>query len=576
MFPEKHVKKICSFLVILLALSQLFASTYRIRSYSFESKKTTKGVLSEFVGAPGATFETKEDLDAFLADKRQQLYNKRIFLEVLFTYELTETSPDVFDADVVFHISDAKTFLIVPFPKYDSNYGLSLKLKAKDTNFLGTFTTLDANLEYTQRNNSFDEGQLDWDLTVDALRIKDAKLSFSQYGGLNYQNWYNSNAGFSADVSNVKIGSVGLSGSLAFNLGPEGYERTDNWSLRNIEAVLGTSVDFTGVGLSNTVKFKMVPKSNSEFYILTPESISDSASLSFKNPRLKGATLGTTISYNFFSKLFKTDSVFSFKYEELFGITAKVYLYTEQTGFVDGLSLIRPGIGASKSFSLFGKIAFTPSLDVYLPYRFTSKSLDLYVVTTLPFSYGRIDWVDNNFRKGFTFSLSATDTYYIFSGYNKISASGSAAVHYPVASWFNPSARLNFMFSNELLDINKDNVYSWNMRGIRDDNGKINLNRTFGMTFNLDLMLNFIRIEDFCSTYAVPFMDLFLGSNADGSIEKLVTVGAEGIIILDSHPSYPIRGSLGFNALDLASWSRGELDFNEVEFELFIGLYFLY
>ena len=64
--------------------------------------------------------------------------------------------------------------------------------------------------------------------------------------------------------------------------------------------------------------------------------------------------------------------------------------------------------------------------------------------------------------------------------------------------------------------------------------------------------------------------------NPDGSFEKLVTVGAEGIVILDSHPSYPIRGSLGFNAEHLSEFLQGDREMSDVEFELFIGLYFLY
>ena len=560
----------------MLVVFQLFASTYRVRSYSFESKKTTHAVLAEFVGAPGAVFESEEDMVEFLADKRQQLYNKRIFYDVLFTYELYESSPDMFDADVVFHVADAKTFLIVPFPKYDSNYGLSIKLKAKDTNFLGTFTTLDANIEYSQRNNSFEDGRLDWDFTVDSLRIKDAKLSFSQYGVLDFMTWSDSKAGLSANISDVKIGNVGLNGSIAFNMGPIGGDKSDKWSLRNIEMTLGTSVDFSSVGLSNSVKFTMIPKDIGDVYIVVPEELSDTATISFKNPKLNNATAGTTITYNFISELFKTDSYFSYRIEKIYGITHKIYLYTEQTGFINGLSLIRPGTGISKGLSLFGKVSFTPSFDIYFPYYFATQSVDTYVVTTLPFSYGRIDWIENNFRKGFVFSLSATDTYYLVSKYNKISINGGATVHYPLTSWFNPSARVDFMYSNELLQINKDGSYSWRMRGIRDANEDINAYRTFGMVLNLDLMFNFIRINDFCSSYAIPFMDLFIGSNPDGSFDKLVTVGAEGIVILDSHPSYPIRGSLGFNAEHLYEFLQGDREMSEVEFELFIGLYFLY
>ena len=96
------------------------------------------------------------------------------------------------------------------------------------------------------------------------------------------------------------------------------------------------------------------------------------------------------------------------------------------------------------------------------------------------------------------------------------------------------------------------------------------------MTFNLDLMFNFIKINGFCKTYAIAFTDLFLGRNDDGSLAKLMTVGGEGIIILDSHPSYPIRGSLAFNADHLVKFIKGEMDIRDVEFELYIGLYFFY
>ena len=100
--------------------------------------------------------------------------------------------------------------------------------------------------------------------------------------------------------------------------------------------------------------------------------------------------------------------------------------------------------------------------------------------------------------------------------------------------------------------------------------------RNMAMTLNLDLMFNFIKFGDFCRTYAVAFSDVFVGSNSDGSFDSLVTVGAEGIIILDSHPGYPIRGSLGVNADHLVKLMKGEMSLNEIEYELYIGLYFFY
>ena len=571
------MKRIAIIAVMLFVLAaQIFAATYTVRSISFEVEgKTTKAALSEFVGAPGATFETESDLDAYVADKRQQLFNKRVFLEVSYAYELEDMGGDVFMADVVIYVKDASTFLMIPYPKYDSNYGLELKLKAKESNFLGTFTTLDATIAYTQRNNSFKDSLLEWDFTIDALRIKEAKASIVHTTALDLQNWNKSSATLAANFSNIKIGKVGLNGSLSFKVTPDGTEKTDDWSLKTITTSLGTSVDLDKIGLSNSITFTMVPDASDD-YKPKPETLTDTVGFSFKIPALSKTSVSTTCKYVFASKAFTTTTTVTSRFDKLYGITGTLYFATSQTGFGKGLSTITPGVGVSRGFTLFKKIAFTPSLMVYFPYAIASKIFNPYMVTTLPFSYGSINWVDNNFRKGFVFSLTGSDTYYFQTDKHSLSASGSATFHYPVTSWFNPSARLNFKWANSYLNINVNNSYSWNMRGVRDDNPEINKFRKFGMTFNLDLMTNFVRVEDFCSTYFIPFMDLFVGSNDDGGFDTIYTVGGEGIIILDSHPSYPIRGSLGLNANDLVKVAQGEKNFSEVEFEIFIGLYFFY
>ena len=571
------MKRIAIIAVMLFVLvAQMFAATYTIRSYSFNIiGKTTKAALSEFVGEPGATFESLGDLEAHVADKCQQLYNKRIFYYATYTYELEDMGGDVFMADVEIEIEDAETFIIVPFPKYDSNYGFEFKFKVKDANFLGTFSTLDANISLRERNNSFKESLLAWDLTVDAMRIKDAKLSVVQSGALDFQNWAGSWANLSANISGVTIGKVGLSGSLAFKATPDSADKSSNWSLKTVTTTLGTSVSLDKIGLSNSVTFTMVPDT-SDYYKPIPESITDTVGLSFKIPALSKTSLSSTFKYVFASKVFTTATTVTSRFDKLYGITGTFYFATSQTGFGKGLDTITPGVGVSRGFTLFKKVAFSPSMMVYFPYAIASKIFNPYMVTTLPFSYGAINWVDNNFRKGFVFSLTGSDTYYFKTDKHSLSASGSATFHHPVTSWFNPSARLNFKWANTLLNINSENAYSWNMRGIRDDNADINKWRKFGMTLNLDLMFNFIRAEDFCSSYAIFFTDVFVGSNDENDFDTLFTVGAEGIIILDSHPSYPIRASLGFNGKDLGKCFRGEIGFSDVEFELLIGLYFFY
>ena len=547
------MKRLFAALVFILVACQVFASTYKIRSYSFDLKegKTKRSILLEFIDSKDKeddkSFNSLEKMVEFLDDKRQQLANTRLFYFVEYTYELEETSVDVFEADVVFSIGDAHTFLIVPYPKYDSNYGINLKLKAKDSNFLGTFTTLDSSLAFTQRNNSFKDGIIEWDFSVDDMRIRDAKLSFSHSGAVDFLTWTDSFLKGSINIKDVKFRDVSVKGSFSFEASPQNADRKSPWGGKELKSTVG---------------------------------------ITFLNPKLNEASLSNTLKYTYSNEKFVTSTTFSFLYSRDLGITSSSSVETVQYGFEEGLSTITAGTGISKRFKLFKKVSFAPSLWFYVDYNFSKKALDPYPEITFPFSYGRIDWVgDNNFRKGLTFSIKAIDEYHILNDSDFLhkhvaKITGEIVFHYPVASWFNPSARFNFILANSYQKINKDNVYSWNMRGVMDNNDTINQYRKFAMTLNLDLMFNFIKINGFCKTYAIAFTDFFLGSpkkaDPEGGFEKLMTVGGEGIIILDSHPSYPIRGSLSFNADHLVKLIKGEMDIRDVEFELFIGLYFFY
>ena len=546
------MKRILAALVFILVSCQLFASIYKVRSYSFDVKgKTKSSVLLEFVDSKDKekdkTFDSLDKMVAFLDDKRQQLINKRVFFKVEYTYELEETSADVFEADVFFYIEDADTFLIVPYPKYDSNYGISLKLKAKDSNLFGTFATLDSTFGFTQRNNSFKDGKLEWDFSVDEMRIGEAKLSFSHSGAADFLTWTDTFLKGSVNISNVKFWDVAVNGSFSFKASPKGLERDSRWGGTELRSSVG---------------------------------------ISFLSSKFSNASASNSIVYTFASKEFKTTTIFSFLYSEKLGVTSSSSLETVQYGFDDGLHSFKVGTGISKGLTFFQRLNISPSLWVYVECIIPTGSIDPYPVLTLPFSFGRIDWVgDNNFRRGLTFSFTASDEYHVLNGKDFLKKqvaklTGSVSFHYPVTSWFNPSARLKFVLANTYQNINEDNIYSWNMRGVMDNNDIINQHRTIAMTLNLDLMFNFIRINGFCKTYAIAFTDFFVGSprktDPDGGFEKLITVGGEGIIILDSHPSYPIRGSLGFNADHLIKLIKGEMDIKDVEFELYIGLYFFY
>ncbi|MGI6466240.1 MAG: hypothetical protein ACOXZZ_01385 [Sphaerochaetaceae bacterium] len=128
-----------------LSASDEQASYHVIDSYNIEVKGSSNvGKIKSFISPSGGepVFKSVADLEKELEDKKRILNNKRIFEEISYTYEPIRYEDDTFFYQVNFYIKDAFTFLAIPYPKYDSNYGFRLGIKAYDTNLLGTFSDL--------------------------------------------------------------------------------------------------------------------------------------------------------------------------------------------------------------------------------------------------------------------------------------------------------------------------------------------------------------------------------------------------------------------------------------------------
>jgi hypothetical protein len=93
----------------------------------------------------------------------------------------------------------------------------------------------------------------------------------------------------------------------------------------------------------------------------------------------------------------------------------------------------------------------------------------------------------------------------------------------------------------------------------------------------------FIKFKGFAEGFMSAFMDIGVftptvdtgsGSNTVTQDDLIIfkTVGVEGYGIMDKFPSYPIRGSLGFNLDDVISHFKGDMAFSDIEFELTIGM----
>ena len=63
--------------------------------------------------------------------------------------------------------------------------------------------------------------------------------------------------------------------------------------------------------------------------------------------------------------------------------------------------------------------------------------------------------------------------------------------------------------------------------------------------------------------------------NKDAEVKMLYTVGIEGIGIINNHPNYPVRASLGFNTESIKKYAETK-NFKDLEYELFFGLYYFY
>ena len=149
------------FITFLFLFTPAFSERYQILDVEYNLDKTREKDLRRTVPVnTDRIFESKEELDSYLADLHQRLMNTRAFdnaeitvkndqLEVS-TQEIDKNEEETSEPDSseIIQISlqikahDTKSLLILPYPKYDSNSGFIFKVKVKDVNFLGTMNTM--------------------------------------------------------------------------------------------------------------------------------------------------------------------------------------------------------------------------------------------------------------------------------------------------------------------------------------------------------------------------------------------------------------------------------------------------
>ena len=159
------MKKISAFaLLLILSISFAYSEKYKIAYGNFKTQgrislTTTKPYILEMnFPLDKKTIFTKEEFDLYINNYEQEIINSRFFEEIEVTYSETgstenskteEDEEEIILVAVNVSVVDSNHFLMVPYAKFkdDSSETKFLpKLKAKDTNFLGTMNSLSTDL----------------------------------------------------------------------------------------------------------------------------------------------------------------------------------------------------------------------------------------------------------------------------------------------------------------------------------------------------------------------------------------------------------------------------------------------
>lgn len=137
---------------------------YRITEVIYNLKgMTKKASIARKVPIDKKKLFSADEFYEYVQDIRQQLLNTRNFetAEVNFVIKDEPLEEDaaskILGAELEINTKDSFHFILIPYPKYDSNSGLEIKLKMQDTNFFGTMEKFSSDFNAKMKQKSEDE-----------------------------------------------------------------------------------------------------------------------------------------------------------------------------------------------------------------------------------------------------------------------------------------------------------------------------------------------------------------------------------------------------------------------------------
>jgi outer membrane protein assembly factor BamA len=133
------------------ATESTILSEFVIKSVRYEIKGITNQRILQGKAEikEGTRFATKEELESFIADRRQRLMNERVLESVTIEYALIGTGKDPQEVDILVNVEDSWNIIALPYFRYDTNDGFLLSIRGRDYNFLGSMQALVLNLDFS-------------------------------------------------------------------------------------------------------------------------------------------------------------------------------------------------------------------------------------------------------------------------------------------------------------------------------------------------------------------------------------------------------------------------------------------
>ena len=590
------------FALFILSSVSIYSESIRVSDYDIRILgKTKEEVVRNLIVPEGLEcFDSEDELITALNEKRQILENKRVFTSIKYEYEILDS--EVF---VRFEVTDAKSFLIIPFPKYDSNYGLRLGAKMWDKNLFGTLSYLEGTINATIKDWNWSNPDFYGNIGITDLYIGDARLSFGfELEGsvedklsafdfyinaskipLFFNSWLDVDYSLSkiengVDTKNeiyLAVGGIKLNEVEIFPSIKTVFFSNDANKNYLLPSIGVKNLKIGGVNLEIKETFKLSTKekvvSYSPEYFVHEDTVffnggifeDFSLSNTFKYKNKKGADLLNEVKYNL------TDFI-------SLHVAEDIYLSDEGS-----ISHFDTGVGIGENIKFGKDFELSSKLLSYVRVLNDGDCAPLFT-WNLSFNGDNINWI-GNYREGISANISIKEAWIIKEGEIRADFEKNGVYDHMevsffklIGGWFNPSARLivNSYLRN---DPDENNSYIWGadgilgeeLRGIRNDSVSDSNLLALVANFNLLSYFPMPSIFSFVDCYANIFFDYGLVTSP---IKQYFGVGLEGIGILKSYPSYPIRVSLGFDVLKLMKWieDREFMDF----YEIYFGMGFLF